>query len=179
MQPPERLRTVAPARVLVAAVAAVLVLVLAEPAHAEPAYGSYSWPVRGAVVQAYQDLPSPYVAGHRGLDVAAAPGTPVLTMAPGTVAFAGKIGGSLFISVDHPDGVRTTFSWVSRVDVKKGQAVRTGEQLGLSGSGHPTGEVPVPHLHVGARYGGAYFDPMLLLTGVDVVDLIQLAQLVA
>jgi murein DD-endopeptidase MepM/ murein hydrolase activator NlpD len=91
------------------------------------------------------------------------------------VAFAGWVGGSLFVSIDHVDGVRTTYSWLSEVLVRKGQSVARGEPVARSGHGHQ--EVPEPHLHFGARMGSSYIDPMLLLEGADVSDLIHLAPL--
>jgi len=93
----------------------------------------------------------------------------------GTVAFSGWVGGQLFISIDHADGVRTTYSWLSAVSVKKGDRVRKGGPIGRTGHGHP--EVATPHLHFGARIGSTYIDPMLLLTGGSVVGLIRLAPL--
>lgn len=140
---------------------------------AEPAYGEYRWPVRGPILQPYQTLPSPYSAGHRGIDIAAAIGTPIAAPADGVVAFAGQVGGDLFISIDHPDGVRTTFSWVATTDVRRNQPVSAGDVIGTTSAGHPTGG-PSPHLHVGARYAGSYLDPMLLFEPLDVVDLIAL-----
>jgi hypothetical protein len=94
----------------------------------------------------------------------------------GTVAFAGWVAGALFISVDHADGVRTTYSWLSEVLVHEGQQVAQGELIGRTDHGHP--EVPEPHLHFGARVGSTYIDPMLLLEGADASDLIHLAPLV-
>lgn len=138
-----------------------------------PAFGTYSWPVRGPVIRGFQ-LPSPpYGPGHRGIDIGVPLGTDVRAAADGVVAFAGWVAGALFVSIDHPDGVRTTYGWLSGVSVRKGQTVSRGEVVASSGRGHP--EIPTPHLHFGARVGDAYLDPMLLLQGLDVVDLIHLA----
>jgi len=93
----------------------------------------------------------------------------------GVVAFAGFVGGSLVISIDHADGVRTTYSWLSAVQVRKGDTVSRGQLIGQTGHGHP--DVPVPHLHFGARIGTVYIDPMLLLEGSGVAELIHLAPL--
>jgi hypothetical protein len=91
----------------------------------------------------------------------------------GTVAFAGWVGGQLYISIDHPDGVRTTYSYISAASVKKGDHVLKGQAIGLTGHGHP--DVATPHLHFGARIGSTYIDPMLLLGAESVVGLIWLA----
>jgi murein DD-endopeptidase MepM/ murein hydrolase activator NlpD len=91
----------------------------------------------------------------------------------GVVAFAGPVAGSLFVSIDHPDGVRTTYSWLAEVSVRTGQAVSRGEPVARSGPGHPG--VDPPHLHFGARLGTTYIDPMLLLEQGSLVGLIHLA----
>ena len=93
----------------------------------------------------------------------------------GVVAFAGWVAGALFVSIDHTDGVRTTYSWVSAVSVKKGDKVARGSPIGNTGHGHP--DVDQPHLHFGARIGNTYIDPLLLLEGADVSGLIHLAPL--
>jgi murein DD-endopeptidase MepM/ murein hydrolase activator NlpD len=140
-----------------------------------PDYGSYSWPLKGPVIRGFEPPPSDYEAGHRGIDIAAAFGTDVKASREGIVAFAGWVGGSLFVSIDHADGVRTTYSWLSEVLVRRGQSVGRGELIARSGHGH--NDVPQPHLHFGARVGSTYIDPMLLLEGADVSDLIHLAPL--
>jgi murein DD-endopeptidase MepM/ murein hydrolase activator NlpD len=91
------------------------------------------------------------------------------------VVFAGPIGGSLFVSIDHADGIRTTYSWLSTVAVRRGDTVLRGAILGTTGTGHP-GQDP-PHLHFGARLGDTYIDPMTLLEPRSVVGIIHLAPL--
>jgi murein DD-endopeptidase MepM/ murein hydrolase activator NlpD len=138
-----------------------------------PVPGSYSWPVVGPVIRGFLQPQDPYGPGHRGIDIAVSLGTPVRAANDGIVAFAGWVGGSLYVSVDHPDGVRTTYSWLSSVSARKGDAVRKGDVIAATGHGHP--EIPQPHLHFGARIGQTYIDPMLLLVGQDVASLIHLA----
>lgn len=140
-----------------------------------PDYGTYSWPLRGPVIRRFEPPPSPYEAGHRGIDIAAPLGTGVGASREGIVAFAGWVAGSLFVSIDHPDGVRTTYSWLSEALVKKGESVQRKQLIGRSGHGHS--DVPDTHLHFGARVGSQYIDPMLLLEGADVAGLIHLAPL--
>jgi hypothetical protein len=147
----------------------------AASARVGPAYGAYSWPVQGPVIRGFEPPTSPYGPGHRGIDIGAALGTPIGAPYDGVVAFAGWVGGSLFISVDHPDGVRTTYSWLSGVSVAEGDSVVRGQVIGATGHGHP--EIPEPHLHFGARVGSTYIDPMLLLEQGSVVGLIHLAPL--
>lgn len=141
----------------------------------DPHPGTYVWPVVGPVIRGFDPPETTYGPGHRGIDIAAPFGTPVRAAQEGRVAFAGWVGGSLYVSIDHPDGVRTTYSWISAAGVQRGQAVARGEVIGSSGRGHP-GAGP-PHLHFGARIGDVYIDPMILLGGGSVAGLIHLAPL--
>lgn len=140
-----------------------------------PAAGTYAWPVEGPVIRGFDPPTQPYGSGHRGIDIETEPGTPVRAAQDGVVAFAGPVGGSLFVSVDHADGVRTTYSWLSSVAVHRGEAVPRGAILGSAGVGHPG--VEPPHLHFGARVGDTYIDPMILLEPRSLVGLIHLAPL--
>jgi Peptidase family M23 len=175
-----------PSRRTFAALAACLLLVClpgsSSPAplaekdrYLAPGYGTYAWPVQGAVIRGFEPPPDPYSAGHRGIDIAAPFGSYLLAAQAGVVAFAGWVGGALFISIDHDDGVRTTYSWLSGVSVVRGQVVIKKEFIGWTGHGHP--DVVTPHLHFGARVGETYIDPMLLLEKGSVVGLIHLAPL--
>jgi murein DD-endopeptidase MepM/ murein hydrolase activator NlpD len=144
-------------------------------AHARAAVqpGSYAWPVRGEVIRSFEAPSSPYGAGHRGIDIAAPFGSPMVAAQDGVVSFAGWVIDGLFISIDHPDGIRSTYSWLSAIGVKTGDHVVRGQLIGNTGHGHP--EVPTPHLHFGARIGTTYIDPMTLLEPGNVVGLIHLA----
>lgn len=151
----------------------LLVLFVSQPAAAA---GVLQWPVQGPVIRGFDGPLTPYSSGHRGIDIAVPLGTPVVAPADGTVAFAGPVGGSLFISIDHAGGIRSTFSWLSSMAVKKGAAVEAGMVVGYSGQGHP-GSI-TSHLHLGTRVDGNYVDPLTLLVPLDVSKLIRLAPLV-
>jgi len=142
---------------------------------AAPAYGTYAWPVRGRVMRAFEPPESTFGPGHRGIDIEAPLGTRVGAASTGVVAFAGPVAGSLFVSIDHPDGVRTTYSWLSEIAVRRGDHVERGATVGATGSGHAG--VSPPHLHFGARIGDTYIDPMLLLERGSLVGLVHLAPL--
>ena len=165
-------------RAAVAAMAAALCCsLLAEPAGAAttPPVGSWTWPIEGRVVRGFVPPPTPYSAGHRGIDIAAAFGTPVHAPADGVVTFAGFVAGELFVTIDHGDGYRSTDSWLGRALVKKGQAVRRGDVVALSGRGDP--KVPEENLMFGVRIGDTYVDPLTVLAPQSVVELIRLAPL--
>jgi murein DD-endopeptidase MepM/ murein hydrolase activator NlpD len=149
--------------------------VRAGPGVSAPAYGTYEWPVRGEVIRSFEPPSSEYGPGHRGIDIAAPVGSVVRSAGAGWVAFAGWVAGSLYVSVEHPDGIRTTYSWLSGISVRTGDAVERGQAIGLTGPGHPG--IQPSHLHFGARVGEVYIDPMLLLGGGSVVGLIHLAPL--
>jgi len=113
-------------------------------------------PISGPITRHFEPPPTPYAAGHRGIDFGASIGTRVVAAADGTVSFAGQVGGSLFVSIDHPAGLRTTYSFLSAVLVKKGQVVVQGQPIATSGPG-AAGEQP--NLHFGLRSGADYLDP--------------------
>ncbi len=85
--------------------------------------------------------------GNRGIDLAAPTGTPVLASASGTVLIArnGWNGayGNLVIIV-HPNGTRTLYAHLSKINTRTGAQVRQGQVIGYVGS---TGRSTGPHLH--------------------------------
>src|SRR5919201_6429537 len=145
-------------------------------ASGQPGLGTFSWPVQGPIMRFFEQPATPYSTGHRGIDVAVPFGTPIRAPADGTVTFAGWVAGSMFMTIDHGDGIKTTYSWLSGFAVAKGVPVQKGKVIGYTGHGHP--EVPTPHLHFGVRLNGVYVDPLLYLEGLDLVNLIRLAPLV-
>ena len=98
---------------------------------------------------------------HKGMDFRAATGTPVRAGNSGVVVLARPLyyEGNCVV-VDHGLGLYTISMHFSRIDVKEGQHVALGDQLGLSGA---TGRVTGPHLHWAVRWQGAYLDPAKLL----------------
>ena len=144
-----------------------------QPPLPAPAPGSYAWPVVGPVIREFEAPTGPFGPGHRGIDIGAARGAPVRASAAGVVAFAGRIAGDMHVSIDHPDGVRTSYAFLGSMSVKAGAAVTRGDPLGTVGDGHEGAETS--HLHFGARFAGEYIDPMLLLERPSMVGMIHLA----
>lgn len=122
----------------------------------------FAWPVPSPhVVRVFDPPPEPWLAGHRGVDLAVPPGSAVLSAGPGTVVFAGRLAGRGVVSVDHAHGLRTTYEPVEPV-VQAGDELITGQALGTVSAGHP-GCPAAACLHWGLRRGDAYLDPLALL----------------
>jgi murein DD-endopeptidase MepM/ murein hydrolase activator NlpD len=126
--------------------------------------GNLLWaaPLPGAeVTHPFDVLATRYAAGHRGVDLAGAPGAPVLAAGDGVVAFAGMVAGRPVVSVDSAGGLRTTYEPVDP-SVRAGEPVARGSPLGTLLAGH--GGCPAAAcLHWGLRRGKEYLDPLLLL----------------
>ena len=98
---------------------------------------------------------------HQGLDYAVPEGTPVAALNSGTVLLAQ----SLFfegncVVLDHGQGLLTLYMHLSKIEVKEGDRIKSGEKVGLSGG---TGRATGPHLHVAVRWQGVYLNPATLL----------------
>jgi murein DD-endopeptidase MepM/ murein hydrolase activator NlpD len=106
--------------------------------------------------RAYND--GPVSSYHGGTDFQAATGTEVHAAAPGRVVLARHLDvrGNAVI-VDHGAGVYTMYCHFSSIIAKEGDAVQTGDVLGLVGS---TGLSTGPHLHWEMRVQGERVDPM-------------------
>jgi murein DD-endopeptidase MepM/ murein hydrolase activator NlpD len=130
---------------------------------APPPAAVWRAPVDGALVvtRAFIAPVARWSAGHRGVDLAAAPGAPVRAAGAGVVVFAGLVAGTPVVSVAHAGGLRTTYEPVLPA-VRAGRVVAAGEVLGALQPGHP-GCPAAACLHWGARRGETYLDPLLLL----------------
>lgn len=98
---------------------------------------------------------------HNGVDYAAPSGTPTYTVGDGVVDFAGVQGGyGNMVIVRHANGHSTVYAHLSRIQVRKGQAVTQGQVIGNVGS---TGWSTGPHLHFEFRINGVYTDPQRVI----------------
>jgi len=140
-------------------------VVSAAPAVADDA--RLDWPLRPrpAVVRGF-DAPSPnWNPGHRGVDLAGAPGQPVYAAGTATVVFAGLLAGRPVVSLAHPGGLRTSYEPV-RAAVRVGEPVTAATVIGELVAGH-AGCRAAACLHWGAMWGPAsgadYVNPLGLL----------------
>jgi murein DD-endopeptidase MepM/ murein hydrolase activator NlpD len=148
----------------VAVSASVLPAAAALPA---PTSG-FSWPLAPPhpVYRRFEPPAGPYGPGHRGVDIGGSPGDPVLAAADGVVVFAGVLVDRGVVSIDHPDGLRTTYEPVEP-SVSAGEAVSRGQVVGALQPGH-AGCPVAACLHWGVRRGEQYLDPLVLLGPVHV-----------
>ncbi len=102
---------------------------------------------------------------HRGTDLRAKTGTPVYASNSGIVRLAQNLfySGNIVI-VDHGNGIFTNYAHLSKIQVRAGQHIARGDQIGLSGA---TGRVSGPHLHWGVKINGAYVDPMQFIVVIS------------
>lgn len=96
---------------------------------------------------------------HTGIDFTAPKGTPIQATGNGKVAkiVNKKSGYGLYVVIDHGFGYETLYGHMSKVDVKQGQQVQRGQQIGLIGN---TGTSTAPHLHYEVHYKGKKVNPI-------------------
>ncbi|MEV0705807.1 M23 family metallopeptidase [Saccharopolyspora sp. NPDC050389] len=95
---------------------------------------------------------------HRGLDIAAPLGTPILAASDGTVIDSGPATGyGLWIRIQHPDGTITTYGHNNRNHAQQGQEVQIGQLIAEVGN---RGESTGPHLHFQIEQHGKPTDPV-------------------
>ena len=123
----------------------------------------FIWPVNGDVSQAWS-LDCRTDRGHRGIDIAVPAGSTVKASASGLVSFVGYTpaeGGGTTITIDHANGLRSTYLHVTGPSVTKGQSVTQGQEIAISEGGA---------LHFGIKLASAghdtYFNPLNLLPAV-------------
>jgi murein DD-endopeptidase MepM/ murein hydrolase activator NlpD len=129
------------------------------PAVVPPAAPSWNWPLtpRPAVLRAFDPPDKPWLSGHRGVDLrSASDGAPVTSPENGTVSFVGVVVDRPVITVDHGNGLRSSFEPV-RSTLSKGDAVGKGDRLGTLLPGH-CGAAPC--VHWGVRRGDDYVNPL-------------------
>ncbi len=117
-------------------------------------------PAKGWFTSRFGYRVSPFTgrpAMHNGLDIAAAPGSPVYAPADGVVSFAGfdESYGKL-VSIDHGYGVVTRFGHNSQIYVQPGQRISRWDVIAAVGN---TGRSTGPHVHYEVRVNNVPVDP--------------------
>jgi hypothetical protein len=145
----------------------VLVLAVPPPGAARADGPRWQWPTPSphAVVARFEAPATPYGPGHRGIDIAADGGVQIRAVEAGTVRFSGSLAGRGVVSVVHADGLLSTYEPVTST-LSEGERVAAGDVLGTLEGGSPSSHCGAQDcLHLGARRGESYLDPLLLLGG--------------
>ncbi len=123
-------------------------------------FEGYIWPTRGVLTSGFGWR---WGRMHRGIDIAAPIGTPVVAAADGVVVTAGWNSGGYgyLVEIRHADGSLTLYAHNNRILVQEGQRVAQGQQISEMGStGYSTG----PHLHFEVHPAGqGAVNPMAFL----------------
>lgn len=123
-------------------------------------FTGYIWPSRGVLTSGYGRR---WGRMHRGIDIAAPVGTPIVAAAPGVVVYSRWNSGGYgnLVDIQHADGSLTRYAHNSRLLVREGQTVTQGQQIAEMGS---TGFSTGPHLHFEIHPSGrGAVNPMALL----------------
>jgi murein DD-endopeptidase MepM/ murein hydrolase activator NlpD len=128
------------------------------------------WPVDGRLMGPFGQRTDPFSEEgsefHKGVDISAPAGTPVLATADGIVIHSEWSNGyGRLVVIDHGGGIQTYYAHLSRFYAQTGQEVRRGEFVGAVGS---SGRVTAPHLHYEVRLGGAPVNPYRYLAKAGV-----------
>lgn len=127
------------------------------------------------ITSRFGNRPDPFFGGlamHAGIDFRAPTGSDIRSTGTGVVISAGPAGGyGNMVEIDHGNGLTTRYGHLSRILVKTGDTLETGDLIGLSGS---TGRSTGPHLHYEVRRNGEAVDPIRFLNaGLKLEPLIQ------
>lgn len=127
-----------------------------------PPDADWLWPVDGprSVVEPFRAPAHAYGPGHRGIDIAAA--GDLRAPADGVVAFVGTVVDRPLLTIDHGNGLVTTFE-PATTTLAPGAPVRRGDVVGTTSAG---GHARPGTVHLGVRWNGVYINPMLLFGGV-------------
>ncbi|NES74197.1 MAG: M23 family metallopeptidase, partial [Okeania sp. SIO2D1] len=123
-------------------------------------FTGYTWPSKGTLTSGYGWR---WGRMHRGIDIAAPTGTPIVAAAPGVVTYANWNSGGYgnLVEIKHPNGSLTVYAHNSQILVREGQKVAQGELIAKMGS---TGRSTGPHLHFEIHpTGNGAVNPMALL----------------
>jgi murein DD-endopeptidase MepM/ murein hydrolase activator NlpD len=126
--------------------------------------GSFAAPIPGAATARFGErrvFNGQPRSPHSGMDLHAKKGTPVRAPAAGKVVLAGPLyfSGNTII-LDHGLGITTLYAHLSKMLVKRGDAVKKGQLIGKVGA---TGRVTGPHLHWALKFHEARVDPYSLV----------------
>jgi len=119
------------------------------------------WPVEGFISSPFGTRTSSFSGRgefHKGIDIRARPGTPIIAVSRGVVTLAGGDGAyGLSVEIQHSRAITTKYGHMQRIIVREGQQVKRGDVIGFVGS---TGRTTGPHLHYEVKLNGVHVNPM-------------------
>ena len=118
----------------------------------------FAWPIHGTMNQYYSWY-------HKGVDIGAPVGTPIIAATSGTVSYAiaggGNYGYGTHVIISGANGYETLYAHMSALNVSSGQSVVAGQTVvGWVGL---TGRTTGAHLHFEVRSGGGALNPLSFL----------------
>ena len=125
--------------------------------------GKLDWPVDGKIVYRFgrDTLPSGGIIRWNGIGIAVGRGTPVKSVAPGTVRLARSLGTyGPSVVIDHGGGYYTVYCFLDEIQVRENQQIAKGDVVGLSGGENSD---QGPHIEFQVRKEGQALDPIAWL----------------
>lgn len=110
-------------------------------------------PVDAPVLDPFRLPDGPYGPGNRGIEYDTRAGASIAAAGAGIVVFAGPVAGTLHVTIDHGSGLRTSYSFVAAITVRRGDVVAAGARVAEAGG----------PFHFGARLHGTYIDPATIM----------------
>jgi len=125
--------------------------------------GQLDWPVDGSIIYRFgrQQLENNTTIRWNGIGIGVTSGTPVHSVAAGTVRLARSLGTyGPSVVIDHGGGYYTVYAYLSEIRVRENQQVAKGEVIGLSGGENSS---QGPHIEFQVRKEGQALDPITWL----------------
>lgn len=110
-------------------------------------------PVRGVVIDGFRAPACQRCAGHRGVTITTATGTPVRAVTTGVIVFVGQVARTLYVVEDIGGGARITYGRLESSSVVTGSTVKAGQTIGVGSD----------RLYLGVRVYGSYVNPLQFL----------------
>ncbi|MFT7473281.1 MAG: murein DD-endopeptidase MepM/ murein hydrolase activator NlpD [Verrucomicrobiales bacterium] len=114
--------------------------------------GVFIPPVTAPILDPFRPPTNPFGSGNRGVEYDTSVGQTVVATHGGVVTFSGQVGGSLFVTVQHSQSLKTTVGFVNETLVEVGDLVIQGQAIARAGGS----------IHFTARRHGLYIDPKSL-----------------
>jgi murein DD-endopeptidase MepM/ murein hydrolase activator NlpD len=118
----------------------------------------FLWPAEGRVSSTFGRRSSGW---HRGVDIKAERGAPIMASAPGVVTASGvepRYG--RVVKIEHPNRFVTVYAHNDRNLVQVGDRVLTGQTIAVMGR---TGRATAEHVHFEIRHAGLAYNPLYML----------------